>query len=239
MKGQRQTRGRAGFTLVEVMVASLIFAVGMLGVLAMQYQALSGYTFSRDLTGATQVGRRVVEFMKAESHHWRQHKSLTQKGKFEPVYKKKSGYWHHDSLLRAVVDNAWTWQSVFTEPVDIRLSDAGARRYCVFLRGDELQDPKKAGSASTGIVQVQVAVVFPGGDRMFPGATQSKPAGTCSGQVSVSGGQKSLTSIIDPVEKGKIPEYEKAGFRVVHMGATIVQRKHLERGGRNRRRSGS
>lgn len=236
----RQIVGGDGFTLIEVMVASLVFAIGMLGVLAMQYTALGGYTFSRDLTGATQVGRRIAEIAQAESQQWRSRDSLAQTGTVGSVYTTSNGYWNHDSLLQAVVDDEWAWQTVFAEPVDIRLSDAGNRRYCVYLRGGELADPNRAGaSSSTGIIQMQIAVAFPDGDGMFPGVSSSRPAGSCSGQVDVSGTEKRLIDVIDPVEKGSVPTYEKAGFSAVHLGTTIVQRKHLKRGGRNRRRGGS
>jgi type IV pilus assembly protein PilV len=57
----RRGRGIAGFTLVEVLVALLIFAVGMLAVASMQAQSIRGNTFSDLLTVGTTLAEGKME----------------------------------------------------------------------------------------------------------------------------------------------------------------------------------
>ena len=52
------------FTLVEVMVAMVILLVGMLGVMGMQYYAISGNTSSREIRTATSLSQEIIEQLK-------------------------------------------------------------------------------------------------------------------------------------------------------------------------------
>lgn len=54
-----------GFTLVEVMIAMVILLIGMLGVMGMQYYAVSGNTSSREMRVATSLSQQVIEQFKA------------------------------------------------------------------------------------------------------------------------------------------------------------------------------
>ena len=53
-----------GFTLIEVMISLVILMVGMLGVMGMQYYAITGNTSSRDLNNATNFGLDLIEQLK-------------------------------------------------------------------------------------------------------------------------------------------------------------------------------
>ena len=53
-----------GFTLVEVMVALVVMLMGMLGTMAMQYYAVSGNAFSREMRIATNLGQQKLEELK-------------------------------------------------------------------------------------------------------------------------------------------------------------------------------
>jgi prepilin-type N-terminal cleavage/methylation domain-containing protein len=53
-----------GFSLIEVMIALVVLLVGMLGVMAMQYYAVSGNTSSRELRIATNLTQEIVEQIK-------------------------------------------------------------------------------------------------------------------------------------------------------------------------------
>jgi type IV pilus modification protein PilV len=50
-----------GFTLIEVMIALVILLVGMLGVMGMQYYAITGNTSSRELRIATSLSQDLIE----------------------------------------------------------------------------------------------------------------------------------------------------------------------------------
>ena len=59
-----RTINKDGFTLVEVMVAMVILLVGMLGVMGMQYYAISGNTSSREIRTATSLSQEIIEQLK-------------------------------------------------------------------------------------------------------------------------------------------------------------------------------
>ena len=54
-------RTRRGFTLVEVMIASVLLAIGLLAMLALQLHALRGSQLGRHYTGAGQIAREKME----------------------------------------------------------------------------------------------------------------------------------------------------------------------------------
>jgi prepilin-type N-terminal cleavage/methylation domain-containing protein len=54
-----------GFTLVEVMIAMVVLLIGMLGVLSMQYYAITGNTSSREVRTATSLSAEIIEQLKS------------------------------------------------------------------------------------------------------------------------------------------------------------------------------
>ncbi len=61
---------QAGFTLLEVLIAVAIIAIGLVAMMAMQVAFVNGSTMARDMSTATQLGQWVVEDLKAESMMW-------------------------------------------------------------------------------------------------------------------------------------------------------------------------
>lgn len=55
---------RKGFTLIELMIAMVVLAFGILGFTFLNCQAISNRTFSRDLNRSTIVAERAAEFLK-------------------------------------------------------------------------------------------------------------------------------------------------------------------------------
>jgi len=55
---------RAGFTLVEVLVALTILVIGLLGVALLQVVSIQGNTFSREMGVATALGQDMLEKLK-------------------------------------------------------------------------------------------------------------------------------------------------------------------------------
>lgn len=58
-------RTQKGFTLIEIMIAMVVLLVGMLGVMTMQYYAVSGNTSSREIRIATSLSQELTEQLKA------------------------------------------------------------------------------------------------------------------------------------------------------------------------------
>lgn len=61
MKNRRKQAKRAGFTLVEMMIATTILGVGLLGVAMMQLHALQQGSQGRHTSDAAAVGRTFIE----------------------------------------------------------------------------------------------------------------------------------------------------------------------------------
>jgi prepilin-type N-terminal cleavage/methylation domain-containing protein len=64
MNHERRSRLGAGLSLLEVMIAMTILAVGLLGMLSMQVNALSGTTTGRHVTDAMRIGLDQLETLK-------------------------------------------------------------------------------------------------------------------------------------------------------------------------------
>lgn len=62
--------GRAGYTLVEVMMSLTILAIGATGIFALQGVAVRGNADAADLTAATNIGRDWLERIKTQALEW-------------------------------------------------------------------------------------------------------------------------------------------------------------------------
>jgi prepilin-type N-terminal cleavage/methylation domain-containing protein len=56
-----------GFTILEILVALAIFAIGILGLAKMQVLSITGTSFNKDATKATAIAQRVIEEFKNAS----------------------------------------------------------------------------------------------------------------------------------------------------------------------------
>jgi len=67
MDGAEMRKGNSaeGFSLIEVMIALVVLLVGMLGIMGMQYYAVSGNATSRELRMATNLGQDMIESLKS------------------------------------------------------------------------------------------------------------------------------------------------------------------------------
>ena len=59
------THSSAGFTLLEILVALLVFSIGVLGYMALQFQSITGRVYARDMNGAMTAGVTNIEEMLA------------------------------------------------------------------------------------------------------------------------------------------------------------------------------
>jgi prepilin-type N-terminal cleavage/methylation domain-containing protein len=59
---------QAGLTLIEVMIAIVILAIGLIGVALMQYVAIGGNAFGREMQIATELGQERLEMIKSTAY---------------------------------------------------------------------------------------------------------------------------------------------------------------------------
>ncbi len=57
-----------GLSLIEVLVASVVLSIGLLGVAMMQYVAIGGNAFGREMQIATELGQELLEQAKSTSY---------------------------------------------------------------------------------------------------------------------------------------------------------------------------
>jgi len=58
---------KKGLTLIEVLIAIVILAVGLLGVAVLQYMAIGGNAFGREMQIATKLGQELLEVTRSTS----------------------------------------------------------------------------------------------------------------------------------------------------------------------------
>lgn len=61
----RPLRNNRGMTLIEVIIAIAVLSIGLLGVAMMQYMAIGGNTFSREMQTAIELSQELLEKAKA------------------------------------------------------------------------------------------------------------------------------------------------------------------------------
>ena len=179
----------AGFTLIEVMIATLVFSVGMMAVITMEFSAISAYMEARDLTGATQVGDRIVAHMEAEAMNWSQVELRAAANNAEdgagvnislrPLYDAGNspfgGGGAGATLIEQVIASDWQWQTVTPVPIDERLVPGGNTvKYCVYARGG--QSNQITLSAETGSVTAGAGVATTTADREITTLVQTQIA---------------------------------------------------------------
>jgi type IV pilus assembly protein PilV len=91
-------RNNSGFTLLEILIAMAIFAIGILGVAKMQLASTSGTASSRGVTEAATIGQQQMEMLMAL---------------------------HYDNLLLADTDGDGTGQDADNDGVDDGGNDFG------------------------------------------------------------------------------------------------------------------
>ncbi len=69
-RNRTRSAARAGYTLVEVMVALAVLSVGVTGILSMQNAAIQANRRAQEMTIATNVARRWMERLRRDSLMW-------------------------------------------------------------------------------------------------------------------------------------------------------------------------
>jgi len=79
---RKMLRGRKGFTLVEIMIALVLFAVGMLAFAGLEVLAIRNTTYSKDFGKANTYAQQLIEEKKGTSWSYVTEGSDTPEGRF-------------------------------------------------------------------------------------------------------------------------------------------------------------
>ena len=201
-------RHQQGFSLIELMIAMVVLAVGVLATMAMQFTALEGYSTAREGTGAVEVARSVEQLIRAEGTRWDSNQAPTASG----VSAVRDGF--DRGFLDQALGNQNRWEEApMNQPVTQRLNDPettaddGPARYCVYLNGRSF-----AGQDYPDYAQVRVAVVYPRHTEQF-----NQGCGD--------------SDVVDNLGRSNLPELELAGYRAVYFQVGVSSRNLQSQGG--------
>ncbi len=126
--GERRARMRAGMTLVEVMIATVLLGFGLLAMLALQMQAMRGGQTGRHYTNAAQIARDLME----ELHRipWDDPRALPTGGwVVEPVESNTVELEGVGPVQEQTFNVDYRIQTDPTSPADLRLIDVRVQWY--------------------------------------------------------------------------------------------------------------
>lgn len=163
--GHTKKLHRQGFTLIEMMIATVVFSVGMMAVFVLQLTSINAYSSARDVTQATDTIDRLVSILKTEIEQ----SSLTSSN--DSLYTTNAPFGDRN-LEQAISATPWAWVLMTNDPLNETFGTEKGR-FCVWARGgfiaNTLGEEDAAGppgSLDTDL-RVQIAVVYPGAQQRF------------------------------------------------------------------------
>lgn len=162
-------QSRRGFSLIELLVAMVLLAIGILATMAMQISTLKGYTAARETTGSSEIARTTEQIIRAEARDWNAGNNA-EGGSFQDPYSDQAG------IFEQLMSNPGNWQRVYAEPVTQRYNgesvdpngpDDSARRFCVYAVGQEVASEAPSAGQTPDYVRVGMAVIYPTGEGRF------------------------------------------------------------------------
>lgn len=233
-----------GFTLIEAMIATLVFAIGMMAVITMEFSAIRAYRVAQDQTIATEIAERTVSFVEIEAANWSgtditaaiaENNTGSAPPEIGSLYNDSSSPLNGSgtsgqAVLTRITSAPWTWNVLTDTPVDTQMAKNEATnselgRYCVYARGgfSNLALGGATGTntggmdvAVTPLVQMQVAVVYPSSSTGF------ERAGDCN-QIQCNGTPVTVTDLLQPegLAGAMAPQLDVCGWRAVYKAALI------------------
>lgn len=118
VRRRHHRRRRAGFTLIEVMIAMTLLVSGTIAIVQMQRVALRSVTVARELATATQLAQNVLEQLKLDAVTW------TQPG-IPPALMTDPNVLGRTTWLNLITANPRTWITM-PPPPDLMTAGSGA-----------------------------------------------------------------------------------------------------------------
>jgi type IV pilus assembly protein PilV len=156
-------KGEHGYTLVELMMAIAVFAIGVSGVIAMQKVAAAANEHSKALSVATNIAQMWMDALKADSSLYLATQTapatnvqlLTQitsgnNDWFRPI-------WSSTRAIGAAFD-------ALGNPIDDANGNPAAAQFCVHLRLTNLY----ANAPGMNVIRTEIRVFWPRADAVLP-----------------------------------------------------------------------
>lgn len=156
-----RAQSQAGFSLVELMIAMFVLAIGVMATMAMQFSSLAGYRAARDLTGATEVARSIEQRLRTEALQWAPGSMPTD----TTVYEGEA------PLLNQLLVGTNSWVALHDTPITGQHGSKGSARFCPYVQGEQLNGQE--------FIRVSIAVVYPSANGHFPERSAQAPLGVC------------------------------------------------------------
>lgn len=162
---QTARRGAArGFTIIEVLVAVIVTAIGFAAIFSLQIGSMQGNIEAREMAAATNLAERYVSELRSDAYMWTT--GLRPKADVTPRLAVAPGVWH--SFTATPVDQ--NGRPNINEDADFG-SPLARQRFCVHYWLGE-RNP-----SMDGILRVQVRVIWP-----VASLDQSRLTAICSEQ---------------------------------------------------------
>lgn len=237
----RLSSSTRGFTLVEAMIATLVFAIGMMAVITMEFSAIRAYRVAQDQTIATEIAERTISFVEIEAANWSgmelavANDSGSTPSELKSLYEDTSSPFNGSgssgqAVLTRVTTGSWAWVTLTDTPIDTQMvkneaTSSELGRYCVYVRGGFSTlalggeggfDATNAPIDVTPLVQMQVAVVYPSSSTGF------ERSGGCE-QIQCNGSPVTVTDLLQPegLAGAMNPQLDSCGWRAVYKAALI------------------
>jgi prepilin-type N-terminal cleavage/methylation domain-containing protein len=152
---------RRGYTLVELMMAIAVFAIGVSGIIAMQKVAAAANEHSKALSVATNIAQAWLDVLKADSSLYSQANLLTNTQLLGQITANNSAWfrpaWNATKTIGAAFD-------ALGKPIDETTDDPSTAQFCVHLRLTQLYP----NSPGMNVMRTEVRVFWPRADAIFP-----------------------------------------------------------------------
>lgn len=151
---QLRRASRPGYTLVELMMAIAVFAIGVSGIIAMQKVAAAANEHSKALSVATNIAQAWLDVLKADSSLYTQTNLLTKTQLLSPITSNDFVWfrptWNATKSMGAAFD-------ALGKPIDETTDDPATAQFCVHLRLTQLYPT----SPGLNVMRTEVRVFWP------------------------------------------------------------------------------
>lgn len=206
--------GRRGYTVIELLMALTVLALGASGIVAMQRVTLESNRYAKNLAIATRVGEAWADQLVADASRWTPLSPLA-----NTTWLNQAGACSQNASSVGWLEPAWDATRLFGpafdalgNPVDLGVSNPDSyTQFCVHLRYTWLhceQPPLGAGTQGSGVIRAEIRVIW----RRDDDRTSSSASWVTTGQ----------SKLCEPTDlAGVTSDIDNGGYNAVYMSTAI------------------